>query len=336
MGLYALHDLLLEVQPDELEFRAQLTPVLSKLSLLRLDRMMENPLHHLAIRLYDKRMTVPLSAIQRFHADGFTLFECDGTFYLQYADSVFQIPSDSQEAHAWLDPAFFAAPLERRSEFWSFGLLKMIRPLGYFTLHGAGLIAPDGDGVLVIGPSGSGKSTLALGLIRHGWRYLSDDGLLLHSFNDQVQALALRKHFYVDSSTISKNNDLPLDEEIADRTGGHKRRVCFEKTLFGRQHSSCCVPRTLIRTRIVHEAHSSLVPLSQAVVVKELLEGSGPQLFDRTTMPQQFQILNDLAGQSRCFELRAGGDILDDASVITRLLIEANAKEATWPALLSN
>ncbi|WP_158308387.1 PqqD family protein [Thiocapsa marina] len=42
-------------------------------------------------------------------------------------------------------------------------------------LHGAGLVAPDGQGLLLIAPGGSGKTTLAAALNAAGFALLSDD-----------------------------------------------------------------------------------------------------------------------------------------------------------------
>ena len=42
-------------------------------------------------------------------------------------------------------------------------------------IHGAGLRAPDGAGVLLVAPGGSGKTTLAAALNAEGWDLLSDD-----------------------------------------------------------------------------------------------------------------------------------------------------------------
>jgi hypothetical protein len=42
-------------------------------------------------------------------------------------------------------------------------------------VHGAGLVGPDGGGMLLIGPGGSGKTTLAAALNAEGWPLLHDD-----------------------------------------------------------------------------------------------------------------------------------------------------------------
>jgi hypothetical protein len=59
--------------------------------------------------------------------------------------------------------------------FWAFGLLKLLRPLGFFSLHAAGVVSGHGRGLLINGRPGSGKSTLALGqLLAHSSPQLFD------------------------------------------------------------------------------------------------------------------------------------------------------------------
>jgi hypothetical protein len=49
----------------------------------------------------------------------------------------------------------------------------------YLWLH-AGVVARDGEAMLITGPSGAGKSTLVLELLRNGFLYLSDDSCPMH------------------------------------------------------------------------------------------------------------------------------------------------------------
>jgi hypothetical protein len=60
------------------------------------------------------------------------------------------------------------------------GLLALRRYSYLIALHAAGLVAPEGV-LLIAGRKGSGKTTLAAALLAAGWRYLSDDTVLLHA-----------------------------------------------------------------------------------------------------------------------------------------------------------
>jgi len=335
MGNYRFHDLSLDVQPEKLESRANLATLFSKLFLSRTSGAAAQP-SHFSIRLKEEQWKVPPAAAVQFQAAEFCGLEHDDSFYLSYSCSAFQIQCGSTEAHAYLDSSFYSKPDVQQHNFWSFGLLKLLRPSGIYSLHAAGLIAPEGEGVLIVGPSGSGKSTLSLGLIRRGWKYLSDDGVLLQSKRNTVQALALRKYVYIDANATAMNQDLPLGEILVDNAGEQKRRVRLEDTSLSEQQIHQSVPSVLLFTRIVREKQSTLTALSDRTALKLLLEASAPQLFDRRTMGQHLQMLNALLHQSSKYELRAGYDLFCDASILFRLLTEARNKEATSPVSLSN
>jgi hypothetical protein len=75
-----------------------------------------------------------------------------------------------------------------------------------------------------------------------------------------------------------------------------------------------------------------LVPLEQVQALKHLLAGSGPQLFDKSTMSQHLDVLKTLVGQTATYELRAGVDLYRDPRTLGRLLNEAEG-EQRWPEL---
>ena len=183
---------------------------------------------------------------------------------------------------------------------------------------------------MIIGPSGSSKSTLAIGLIRHGWRYLSDDAVLLRSHLEKVEALALRKHFYVDADQAPSSGELPLGEEVPDTAGRQRRRVHLEDAYSG-QLVGQCLPYVLLFSRIVPQAQSSLVPIDRIDALRRLLAGSGPQLFDKDTMTRHLEVLKRLVQQTATYELRAGLDLYRDPMLLMRLLNETEGARR-WPA----
>src|SRR4030095_16531499 len=119
----------------------------------RSDAAAPRPLHF-SIRLKEDQWKVPPDATAQFQAAGFSGLEHDHSFYLSYIGSTFHIQCGSTQAHAYLDSSFFGEPVVQQYNFWSFGLLKLLRPSGIYSLHAAGLIAPEGQGVLIVGPSG--------------------------------------------------------------------------------------------------------------------------------------------------------------------------------------
>jgi hypothetical protein len=255
--------------------------------------------------------------------NGFQGLAVEHEFYLTDGRSLLHLQPGRGRAYAQLAPDFFAKAPHSQQLFWMFGLLKLLRPLGAYWLHAAGLISREGLGILIIGGSGSGKSTLTIGSIRQGWSYLSDDALLLRRQPDGVAALAWRKHISVDVATAGVHADLPLGDEATDSAGGRKRRVEIEAIYPGRLVASC-LPRVLLFSRVVPNAPSAVIPLDRPIALKQLLAQSGPPLFDHATMAQHFELLIRLLQQATPYELSAGLDIYQEPGRLIQLLATVN------------
>jgi hypothetical protein len=320
---YFFQDIALDVQPDELGGRARLARLCANLSFVPGGVPAQEVRHHVSIRLHDETRTPPSAARAVFHAGGFTALQLGESLYLTNDSSLFHLRCGSGLGDAYLAPSFFGTRETLQSNFWSFGLLKLLRPIGLFSLHAAALVTPAGQGILVIGPSGSGKSTLALGLIRHGWGYLTDDAILIRRVVNRIRASALREHFYIDASAAFRNCDLPLDDVVPDKEGRDRRRVHLQDSAFCAHRRYDCIPELLLFPRIVPQESSVLLPIDRGTALKHLLEASGPQLFDRQTMEQHLAVLKQLLGQTTSFELRAGLDLYRSASTLVRLLAVA-------------
>jgi hypothetical protein len=133
---------------------------------------------------------------------------------LIYGPSCFYLQSLEGKGEVYLASSFSDQSPLLQQKFLAYGLVRLLRPLGLFSLHAASLLTPDGVGVLIVGRSGSGKSTLTLGLIRKGWGYLSDDAVLLRNGSEAVEALALRKSCYIDAQTAVDYSDFRLGEMV--------------------------------------------------------------------------------------------------------------------------
>jgi hypothetical protein len=330
MPLYAFQDLILETEQEDQDRGEDLDCLLQELSWIRIAPLTRKPDIRLSISHHANGQAVPPGAREVFHADGFCTQESGDDFYLTDGSSLLHLQPVQGRAMAFIAPSFFAKPPLLQHNFWAFGLLKLLRPLGFYSLHAAAVVARGGLGVLITGPSGSGKSTLALGLIRQGWRYLSDDAVLLRAHAQAVEALALRKHFYIDADAAVSAREIPLGGEAPDGNGRPRRRVCLEE-VYSTQYIARCLPQVLLFSRIVADAQSTLLPLDRVHALRHLLAASGPQLFDRSTMTRHLELLKRLVQQSTTYELRAGLDLYRDPMTLIRLLNESEGAER-WPA----
>ena len=319
MSRYRFHGLTLEVDPAELEVRARLPRLWADLSWRRLsDDGQRASSHRFALHLHDEPRPLRAGVHQVFSTESFSGFSAgEDDFYVTDSQSLLHLRTDSLEADAWLAPSFFDKPLTLQYTFWSFAIAKLMRSIGLFALHAAGLVRPTNeDGVLIIGRSSSGKTTLTLDAIRHGWRYVSDDAVLLDraAGGTDAAALGLRRHCYIDSDASARHDGFSFGASTADHTGGSRRRLLGAECAARR--ADRCVPRLLLFPTIVDHERSVLRPLSEASAFTALLDASCDQLWDRRAMPQHLNTLKALVTQAPAFELQAGLDVYRDPSLI--------------------
>jgi len=330
MALYQFDGVLLEVQPDAASARARLPSLLSDLSWTLTTPGRDDRLDRLSLRLHAGAATIPVIAQQTVSTTSFCGFQLDDTFYLTDHRSTLRLDATRGEADAHLAESFFDKPLMEQSTFWAFAVARLLRARGRYVLHAAGLASPDGDrGVLVIGPPGSGKSTLTLAALRHGWRYLSDDAVVLRAVEGtasvsgspqraaSVIARGVRKHCYVDADAAPRHPEFGFGGEVPDTSGSSRRRVMLEEPFSGCRVDAC-IPRLLLFPRIVDAERSKFVSLDRVASFGRLLDASCDQLWDHRTMTLHTQVVGALVRQAHVCELRAGRDVFQDASNLFR------------------
>ena len=330
-AFYALDGLVLELDSEQPR-RDEVDRLLKELCWARLPSSARKPNLYFYVSSSNRPFRLPANCRELFRADGFVGCEIADEFYLTDASSVFHLRPTRREGYARLAPLFDGKPPLAQSNFWCFGLLKLLRLLSVYSLHAAALANANGAGLLLVGASGSGKSTLAIGLIRQGWKYLSDDAVLLRDASQGIAALGCRRSFYIDAVRSPDYSDLSLGNETPDSNGRRRRRVEINK-VFHEQYVPRCVPRILIFPRkIKSQDQSTLVPMDRVSALGVLLSQSAPQLFDRGTMAAHLELLKRLLQQSEVYELDAGIDLYRKPAKLIQLIGEARG-ESHWPAL---
>ena len=110
-----------------------------------------------------------------------------------------------------------------------YSVLTYLRFRGLYPLHGAGVARNGEPACLLVGASQTGKTTMTMDLVRHGWRWLSDDSLALHREGDRIEAIAMR------SDAFSRESDSPFRQRegwLEGKDGEHsgKYRVPLRRT----------------------------------------------------------------------------------------------------------
>jgi hypothetical protein len=187
-----------------------------------------------------------------------------------------------------------------------------MRRCGLYELHAAGVVSPAAEGVLIIGPSGSGKSNLTAQLAAAGWRYLSDDSLLLFSRDSVVEANALRRMFALTHDSFSATraaNSESIEVSVAPFDPLKKR---FEPApLFPGQFAQSCTPRKMLFSQITKAPTSEIHLLNKAETMARLVRMCPWSCYDKATAAEHLEVLGDLARQADGLELFAGTDLLD-------------------------
>jgi hypothetical protein len=219
-----------------------------------------------------------------------------------------------------LDEGFWWQPVYDQREFFLLALMMLLRPHGGYGLHANALVTEE-EGFLLVGKPGSGKTTLALSLIRQGWRYLSDDAVVLRQAEEGVEALAFRRGFSCTPETLGRLGlDEPRLEALYSAPG---KRVMDLEALFPEGFALSCRPGTVLFPRIANQAKSELTPMKQSDALIALMRESAGIMTDIASSREQLEVLKRLVEQSRCYRLELGSDVYDEAATVSAILHKA-------------
>ena len=255
--------------------------------------------------------------LETFETAGGGVCHTDGRdYFFESNGSVVRVLGESpRRVEVWFGEGAAARGRAERARLIFDAAMTALRRCGLFELHGAGLVEPEtGAGVLVVGPSGSGKTTLATRLAGAGWRYLSDDSLLLHARGARVEARALRRQFAVAEPTVAAGLLEGFEDRLSEPAPFDPLKRRFEpQEVFPGRFAEACAPRAIFFPAVTHEEASTARALTQAETMRQLLRVCPWACYDRPAAAAHLGVLAGLARQAAGYELRAGTDLLRDA-----------------------
>lgn len=214
-------------------------------------------------------------------------------------------------ASIWTSVFDFDAVLE----LVSIVVLELASHHGLFGLH-AGAVVRDGRGLVLCGGTGTGKSSLCLTLVHAGYRYLSDDFLLLEVDGGAVRCVPLFRTFNIDPSWAEQFPELAF---LGSGSAQGKRSVDPERCYPG-SHAPSARPAVIVFPIIVDAPESSVHPLSKREALGRLLPQTRMSA-DRETAQKHIAALVVLLRDATTFELRHGRDFLRaPVATLSRLL----------------
>ena len=241
----------------------------------------------------------------------------DYSYYLKFdASSIAFGPGTDREIDLWVDQPY-ELPSSTVVHLVSHALSPALRRSGVFEIHSAGVMPPDGDkAIMIAGSSGCGKSTLTSQLARSGWRYLSDDILLLREATQTIEVWAFRRFFALTAETIAA---VQLTRVAVNEVSGTKERLVpqehFETVQIERS-----VPGTIIFPMVTREANSRLSVLTATETMTRLLRLCPWASYDKPTSMEHLRLLGLLASNTSAFELQAGIDIMQNPKLASSLI----------------
>ncbi len=210
-------------------------------------------------------------------------------------------------------------------------LFVLLRHRQLFPMHAAALAHPQtGAGVLFTAHSDSGKSTLACSLVRQGWRYLSDDSILLRlapaaadgSEAGPVEAMAFRRNFTLD--TEARGFFPEIAQAWSALPGPEEKWAVAMADLFPGGAARRCVPRLIVFPEIAEgEEESTLHPVPRVEAMHRVLSQCALVTLEPEAAPAHLDIARRLVGQTRHLRLSAGRDVIDRPRRVAALLEEA-------------
>lgn len=199
-----------------------------------------------------------------------------------------------------------------------------LRRAGLYQFHSGCVLPADNDqGVLIVGDSGSGKSTLTVTLLNQGWRFVSDDNLLLQASPAGIVAWALRQYFTFDQSTLAACDLLRFEESVGSRVPSDPAKLRFyARRAFPDSFVEACLPDVILFPALTDETQSQVKQINQADALVRLLRQCPWATCDTAAAPAHLEILAKLTRQTRSYTFAAGKDVFADPVSISGLIRE--------------
>ncbi|MEW6601380.1 MAG: hypothetical protein AB1499_10465 [Nitrospirota bacterium] len=267
---------------------------------------------------------VPVTAVASLKAEYMTFYR-DGadSYYTLHNGSIIRFSPLTGTAEGFIrkeslnDTArllsFIGAPISENLKFNSL-----------YCFHSAAL-EKNGVGYLFSGDSGSGKTTTTLSLVSAGFKYVSDDVVLLEETDEGIVANSMTKTFNVDRVSIGRYSDLASKVTLPDEKG-IKTSIDMSRLVPG-SFINYLRPDVIVFLKRHLRGRSRIVPLNQMEVFGRLLKQSVLSS-NREISRQQLQFFGKLVRQVRGFELLSGQDIFEQTGTLLSLLRTAGGNNA--------
>lgn len=267
-------------------------------------------------------LAVPEDAEWFLHYHGLAGLTTERFYYFRNFGAVMRFDPDRNLAEGTITEKLFENRRYLTHVFFTVVLFEALRYHGLYYIHSAALVGPEGEGLLIPANASSGKSTLCVALLRHGYRYVSDDAVFARWNGGRVEIVPFIREFHVSLRLAEVFKELEfLKGEPEYFPGNDKRGFRAEKVYPGKFLNIMGSPKVIIFPEIVSERESSIHPLNSQQALTSMIPNSALVMFSLPAARPHLEALKEMVCSARCFKLRSGRDVYEDpAAGVGRIL----------------
>lgn len=186
-------------------------------------------------------------------------------------------------------------------------LKHLLLKRGKLLLHAGCVAAGDGRGVLFVGLSGAGKTTTCIALTRAGFRYISDDLVVLSFVDGRPVVEGIREHMNLTRQTIEFFPEFSRFKDEVKRAGLGGKAPVDPVELFGADRMADRAVIDAVMVIVIGRDGPRLEPVNPPAILNVILQN---HTFETgMSIPRQsMDILWNILGSVRAFRLMTGPD----------------------------
>jgi hypothetical protein len=227
---------------------------------------------------------------------------------------------------AWHDAIF----IYERSKPLARLLLRWYNDRQVQIVH-TGLVARNGNGVLIAGKSGTGKSTSALASVIAGLDYLSEDYVGLESAADgSFVGHSVYSSVFLKSDHLARFAAL-APHAIHGRPPEEEKSVVILSQVFPERLAASARVKAIVFPTLADGRTADLAPMSKGAALLSLAPSSLLQIPNRELGATGLHRLGELVQRVPCFRMTVGGDFASIPCCLDALLADVESADRRRP-----
>lgn len=192
-------------------------------------------------------------------------------------------------------------------------LMETLRYRNLYYLHAAALEGPGGESIMITGESCVGKTTLTLSLMKNGWKWLSDDTILLrNNGGGKTELLPFTRNFHVPPDLACKIEELKFLLDAPEYFPNNSKRALRVEDCYGACVTLLKCPDVVLFPIVAVELESRVEPVNTLDGLNEIIRSSPYVMFSQKPAKAHLEALKAVVQNARCYRLFSGRDVAEN------------------------